>query len=169
MLKPSLNTKNVHLRGVGKIKEDTRMRKFYIVGLVVVIALIVGIVYADQMTFSTYYPAPYGRYRQFSTTGLTTLATDEFGNEGPTALVGIGTTNPNKKLEVSIPHQWNVDDEIRIGSYFAGNFSGLGMNHRIDDDGTVSKHIVDYDVGTRYTDITLSNGNVGIGMIQPNL
>jgi len=76
------------------------MRKFYIVGLVVAIALIAGIVYADQMVFSTYYPAPYGRYRQFSTTGLTTLATDEFGNEGPTALVGIGTTNPQTLLEV---------------------------------------------------------------------
>jgi len=76
------------------------MRKFYIVGLVVVAALVIGLAYAEQMIFSTYYPAPYGRYRQFSTTGLTTLATDEFGNEGATALVGIGTTDPTEILEV---------------------------------------------------------------------
>jgi len=76
------------------------MKKHHIVGLVITIVLIVGIVYADQMVFSTYYPAPYGRYRQFSTTGLTTLATDEFGNEGVTAVVGIGTTNPDYMLTV---------------------------------------------------------------------
>jgi len=77
------------------------MRKFYIVGLVVAIALTFGLVYADQITFSTYYPAPYGRYREFSTTGKTTLATDEFGNEGATAVVGIGTSQPQAILDIS--------------------------------------------------------------------
>jgi len=77
------------------------MHKLYVVSLVIVVVLIAGIVLADQIIFSTYYPAPYGRYRQFSTTGLTTLATDEFGNEGTTALVGIGTTEPRHILHVT--------------------------------------------------------------------
>jgi len=82
------------------------MRKLQILTLLALTLLVIGIVYADQMVFSTYYPAPYGRYRQFSTTGLTTLATDEFDNEGPTALVGIGTTDPSYSLD--------VDGHIRI-------------------------------------------------------
>jgi len=82
-------------------EKEAAMKKYHIVSLVIAVVLIVGIVYADQMVFSTYYPAPYGRYREFSTTGLTTLATDEFGNEGASALVGIGTTNPQAMLEIS--------------------------------------------------------------------
>jgi len=99
------------------------MYKVYIVGLVIAIALIVGIVYAEQMTFSTYYPAPYGRYRQFSTTGLTTLATDEFGNEWPTALVGIGTTDPQYKLDVK-----GDDANIRIWETSGAHAPDLILN-----------------------------------------
>jgi len=76
------------------------MHKLQILTLLVLTLIIIGIAYADQVVLSTYYPAPYGRYRQFSTTGKTTLATDEFGNEGPSALVGIGTTDPQALLEV---------------------------------------------------------------------
>jgi len=63
--------------------------------------LLIGIAVADEINISTYYPAPYGRYREFSTTGKTLLATDEFGNEGPNAKVGIGTTEPNVELDVA--------------------------------------------------------------------
>jgi len=73
----------------------------YLIFSLIALALIVGIASADTTTLSTYYPAPYGRYREFSTTGKTTLATDEFGNEGPNALVGIGTTDPQAILDVS--------------------------------------------------------------------
>lgn len=70
------------------------MRKFYIVGLIAVAALVIGIAIADEIKFSTYYPAPFGKYREFDTTGKTCLATDEWGIEGANARVGIGTTDP---------------------------------------------------------------------------
>ena len=40
------------------------MRKLYIFGLVGLAALIIGLAWADQMTFTTYYPAPYGVYKE---------------------------------------------------------------------------------------------------------
>jgi len=95
------------------------MKKYHMIVLVIAIALIVGIVSADQMIFSTYYPAPYGRYRQFSTTGLTTLATDEFGNEGATALVGIGTTDPKHALHINETE--NANPILSPGVYIEDN------------------------------------------------
>lgn len=69
------------------------MRKIYISGLFVLAAVIIGFAWAEQITLTTYYPAPYGVYREFTTTGNTYLATDS-GN------VGIGMVNPTTKLEV---------------------------------------------------------------------
>jgi len=70
------------------------MRKLYILGLIALAAIIIGFAWAEQITLTTYYPAPYGVYRQFTTTGNTNLATQE-GN------VGIGTTEPESKLDVA--------------------------------------------------------------------
>ena len=42
------------------------MRKLYIFGLVAIAALIIGLAYAEQITFSTYYPAPHGVYREMN-------------------------------------------------------------------------------------------------------
>ena len=47
----------------------------------------------ETLTLETYYPAPYGIYNEFTTTGQTILAT-ESGN------VGIGTTTPADKLDI---------------------------------------------------------------------
>lgn len=58
--------------------------------------------------------------------------------------VGIGTTTPNSKLEIGVPHAINQDEEIRIGSYWQGNFLGLGFNYTINNIGTVSKHLVEH-------------------------
>ncbi|MFH1045683.1 MAG: hypothetical protein V1727_01815 [Candidatus Omnitrophota bacterium] len=59
------------------------MRRLLILCLFVLL-IIVGIkVWADQMTITTYYPAPYGVYRNFTTTNDTSLATAGGG-------VGIG-------------------------------------------------------------------------------
>ena len=78
--------------------------------------------------------------------------------------VGIGTTTPNKKLEVKTPHAVNIDDEIRIGSYFNNSFFGIGLNYQISSAGIPSQHIVSYNFGSKTTNLTLSaNGNVGIG------
>lgn len=47
----------------------------------------------ETIQIDTYYPAPYGRYAELTTTSNTYLATDG-GN------VGIGTTTPSQKLQV---------------------------------------------------------------------
>ena len=39
------------------------MRKLYIFGLVALAALIIGLAWAEQITLTTYYPAPYGVYK----------------------------------------------------------------------------------------------------------
>jgi len=46
------------------------MRRLYIFGLVGLAGLIIGLAWADQMTFTTYYPAPFGVYRQMRVAGL---------------------------------------------------------------------------------------------------
>ena len=40
------------------------MRKLYILCLIGLACIIIGLAFADQMTFTTYYPAPYGVYRE---------------------------------------------------------------------------------------------------------
>ena len=40
------------------------MRKFYLIGLIALACIIIGLAWADQVTLSTYYPAPYGVYRE---------------------------------------------------------------------------------------------------------
>ena len=52
-------------------------------------------VYAGEVKLTTYYPAPYGEYKNIKTTGDTYLAT------APDAKVGIGTTNPQRPLHIS--------------------------------------------------------------------
>ena len=49
----------------------------------------------ETLTVTTYYPSPYGSYNQLTTTGDTYLATTSANK------VGIGTTSPAEKLEVS--------------------------------------------------------------------
>ena len=50
--------------------------------------------FADEVTITTYYPAPYGVYKEFKTTGDTSLATDS-------GSVGIGTDSPDGVLGVN--------------------------------------------------------------------
>jgi hypothetical protein len=82
--------------------------------------------------------------------------------------VGIGTTNPNSRLEVGVTHDFNQDEEMRIGSYYNSKFYGIGMNYRIDPNGNPSNHIIDYSGGTRYNAISLVGNKVGIGTTNPN-
>ena len=44
------------------------MRKLYILGLIALAAIIIGVAWAEQITLTTYYPAPYGVYRQMQAT-----------------------------------------------------------------------------------------------------
>ena len=54
---------------------------------------------SENVTLSTYYPAPSGVYNQMITTGRTLLATTSTASD-PTSLVGIGTSNPAAKLDI---------------------------------------------------------------------
>lgn len=69
--------------------------------LKIILILISGLFYTcnlalaqETITITTYYPAPYGSYAELTTTNNTYLATE--GGK-----VGIGTTTPGAKLEVS--------------------------------------------------------------------
>lgn len=60
------------------------MRKYYILGLIALVCIIIGFAWAEQTTLTTYYPAPYGVYRQ-----IRLYPTDDFtpggactGNKG---------------------------------------------------------------------------------------
>lgn len=85
------------------------MKKWQIAGLVIAVVLLTGIVVAEQMTFSTYYPAPYGVYNEMRARRMTvgsnyldssafTVSDDNLIVEGK---VGIGTTDPQAKLHVA--------------------------------------------------------------------
>ena len=52
---------------------------------------------AEDFTLTTYYPSPRGVYKELRSTDATYLATD---SASVTANVGIGTTNPQAKLQV---------------------------------------------------------------------
>jgi len=45
------------------------MRKPHLIALIAILALIASFTYAEQITFSTYYPAPYGVYNNFEVKG----------------------------------------------------------------------------------------------------
>ena len=75
--------------------------KHLVFGLGVLMSCVVSLIFSrptqagnETLTLETYYPAPYGIYNEFTTTGQTVLAT-----EG--GYVGIGTTAPGAKLEVN--------------------------------------------------------------------
>ena len=61
------------------------MRKLYIFGLIGLAVLIIGLAFADQMTFTTYYPAPYGVYNDMRVMNR----------------LGVGTTEPARALHVA--------------------------------------------------------------------
>ena len=101
----------------------------------------------------------------------TTTNTGEPGTQFPTEKmvilpngnVGIGILEPEAKLHVGVPHRCDQDEEVRLGSYYNNMFYGIGLNYRINSIGSVSKHLVEYHNGVRYTAMSIMNGNVGIG------
>ncbi|MBU1912435.1 MAG: hypothetical protein KKB22_02735 [Candidatus Omnitrophica bacterium] len=65
---------------------------------------------AEDITLTTYYPAPYGAYDELTTTGNTYLATTS-GN------VGIGTTTPGT-------YKLNVTGTVNATAYSVGTTAG---------------------------------------------
>lgn len=99
--------------------------------------------------------------------------------------VGIGTSLPDRMLDVYVPHQINTNEAIRIGSLNSTNYNGIGLNYRIDANSVPTNYLVSFidnkthdiltytpDYLALSTNLTekmriLSNGNVGIGTTTP--
>ena len=125
------------------------MRKLYIAGLVAAVVLIAGIVVADQMTFTTYYPAPFGVYNNMvvmnslgvGTTNPLGMFHVDPAPDGPdnipnnaddrdddfiinsTGRLGIGTTDPPQKLTIR-----NGAIELQYRGNSPGNNVGIGIS-----------------------------------------
>lgn len=64
---------------------------------------------AEDITLTTYYPAPYGAYEELSTTGNTYLATESSGNVG----IGLATI-------ATIQNKLDVEGRVAIGAGYSG-------------------------------------------------
>lgn len=82
---------------------------------------------AEEITLTTYYPAPYGAYDELTTTSNTYLATDS-------GSVGIGTTSPNYELHIhdaSAANSWLQFTQADTGTTTADGFIvGTDNNER---------------------------------------
>lgn len=149
--------------------------------MVVITFCFSGLTFAQQetLTITTYYPSPYGSYKELITSGNTYLATDS-GN------VGIGTNTPLEKLHVNGNIRGNRAGAIRISTGYG--YVDVGPRNtsycHITTDRTrfyfnkeirVNTGLIgSYDENlqlrtsgsTRMT-ILNSNGNVGIGTASP--
>ena len=120
------------------------MRKFYILAAVALAALVIGLAYAEQITFSTYYPAPHGVYREMRST-RTTIGdayydggTHSWGgtiNDDADLVVegrvGIGTTSPVTSLEVLDDDPSDAPEEARLyATSYSNSFGGHFMGRR---------------------------------------
>lgn len=66
--------------------------------LIFALAVFAQSAFAEEVTVTTYYPSPEGKYKKLETTDETLLATD---TTSETAKVGIGTTTPQATLDVN--------------------------------------------------------------------
>jgi hypothetical protein len=64
---------------------------------------------AEDITLTTYYPAPYGVYEELTTTGNTYLATTSGKNVG----IGLATTD-------TIQNKLDVEGNVAIGASYSG-------------------------------------------------
>jgi len=79
-------------------------------GAFLCVVLLMGIYsMAEDITLTTYYPAPYGAYEELSTTGNTYLATDSGKNVG----MGLATTE-------TIKNKLDVKGSVAIGADYSG-------------------------------------------------
>ncbi|MFC1522945.1 hypothetical protein ACFL6Y_11110, partial [Elusimicrobiota bacterium] len=89
------------------------------------IALIFGVTsIAERLTITSYYPSPYGAYKELRSTGKTLLATTPIATDA-NSKVGIGVTNPTVKLDVA------QNNAIKVGQAYlssGGNYAHLANN-----------------------------------------
>lgn len=75
--------------------------------------------------------------------------------------IGINKT-PTCKLDVGVTHAINQFEEMRIGSVDSTNYFGIGFNYSLNGVGTPKSVISSYYGTTRYDEIELKLGKVGI-------
>ena len=110
-------------------KEARRLKPKYLVfGLGVLISCTVSLIFSrpaqagnETLTLETYYPAPYGIYNEFTTTGQTLLATE--GGK-----VGIGTTTPVAKLHLMGDNVGGIYIENNQATDWIGQWPGLSID-----------------------------------------
>jgi hypothetical protein len=119
------------------------MRKLYIFGLIAIGGLIFGLAYAEQITLSTYYPAPYGVYREMNVNYLD-LKNNEYDSSATPA-----NMPADEKGRICFDQ---ATDEIKISDGYGGWDPLGGGNWRLNG-----------------TDLypNDSNWNVGIGTTNP--
>ena len=66
------------------------------------------------------------------------------------------------KVENEVPHSYNADDEMRIGSYYGGNFYGIGFYYWVDGTGTPHMYVSHY-AGARTDVMTVDSAGVLMG------
>ena len=132
--------------------------RFFIVLFVCVMCLGIASI-AEEITLTTYYPAPYGAYEELTTTGNTYLATDS-------GSVGIGTTGPGSgKLAVNVDGTRNL--KIRSTIDLANSVALWSVNNAETTNYPMEFRAADYlftNVGTK---LSIMGGNVGIGTTYP--
>lgn len=100
---------------------------------------------AEDITLTTYYPAPYGAYEELTTTGNTYLATTSG------TAVGVGTTTPTVNMTL------DVSGRVNATAYSVGAVPGAA-NTTITYVKTVNFAAQTYTTGT----ITVVNGIVTV-------
>jgi len=182
MLKPGLN-----------IKGEKTMRKLYIFALLALTLLVIGIAYAEQMTFSTYYPAPFGVYNQMVVRTLGVGDMNDDGNinylDAPdpndedqkndlwvAGKVGVGTNNPRESLHVQGAV---LTGGTRGNLYYDGAWKYLrnseygqaitynNVNGGIYFANTSATGLADSTANLENRMVIDKNGNVGIGTTNP--
>ena len=117
-------------------------------GLVALAGLIIGFAWAETITLSTYYPAPYGVYKEFETKGKTDLAVDESG-------VGVGQAWPSDGEKLDVAGNIKLNDKLIFVDKKNASINYTDSKMKFLTGGENTRMVI------------LADGNIGIGTEAP--